>query len=114
MTRVFGVVVHGDVAGAESHRRNLVDWPTWMGMVDAGRVATLDMYIGYFQPYYNSHDALDKDTAVQELLPHGGAFRARPSGKPQRSPPDADSRLTLQSAAASLAWPGSGCWVALA
>lgn len=26
----------------------------------------LDRYIGYYEPYYNSHDALDKDNAVQE------------------------------------------------
>jgi len=37
-----------------------------MGLVDAGSAAKLDRYIGYFEPYYNSHDALDKDTAVQE------------------------------------------------
>ena len=28
--------------------------------------AQLDRYIGYYEPYYNSHDTLDADTAVQE------------------------------------------------
>jgi hypothetical protein len=28
--------------------------------------AKIDRYIGYYEPYYNSHDALDKGTAVQE------------------------------------------------
>jgi hypothetical protein len=37
-----------------------------MGLVEAGSNATLDRYIGYFAPYFNSHDALDKDQAVQE------------------------------------------------
>jgi multimeric flavodoxin WrbA len=64
--RAFGVVVHGDVAGVEDHRRGLTDWLTWMGLVEAGSNATLDRYIGYFAPYFNSHDALDKDQAVQE------------------------------------------------
>lgn len=64
--RAFGVVVHGDVAGVEDHRRNLCDWLEWMGLIDAGRGAKLDRYIGYFEPYYNSHDTLDKDAAVQE------------------------------------------------
>ena len=64
--RAYGVVVHGDVAGVESHRRNLTDWLDWMGMIDAGAAARLDRYIGYYEPYYNSHDALDKDEAVQE------------------------------------------------
>ena len=64
--RAYGVVVHGDVAGVEAHRRNLCDWLDWMGMIDAGAASKLDRYIGYFEPYFNSHDALDKDTAVQE------------------------------------------------
>jgi multimeric flavodoxin WrbA len=64
--RAFGVVVHGDVAGVEEHRRNLTDWLEWMGMIDAGAAARLDRYIGYFEPYFNSHDALDADTAVQD------------------------------------------------
>ena len=64
--RAYGVVVHGDVAGVEAHRRNLCDWLDWMGLIDAGGLAKLDRYIGYFEPYYNSHDALDKDAAVQQ------------------------------------------------
>jgi multimeric flavodoxin WrbA len=64
--RAFGLVVHGDVAGVEAHRRNLVDWLEWMGMIDAGASAKLDRYIGYFESYAKSHDALDKDHAVQE------------------------------------------------
>ena len=64
--RAYGVVVHGDVAGVETHRRNLTDWLEWMGLIDAGAAARLDRYIGYYEPYYNSHDALDKDQAVQE------------------------------------------------
>jgi hypothetical protein len=64
--RAYGVVVHGDVAGVEAHRRNLTDWLEWMGLIDAGAAAKLDRYIGYYEPYYNSHEALDKDRAVQE------------------------------------------------
>jgi multimeric flavodoxin WrbA len=64
--RTFGVVVHGDVAGVETHRRALVDWLEWMGLIDAGFVAKLDRYVGYYEPYYNSHDTLDKDEALQE------------------------------------------------
>jgi len=64
--RAFGLVVHGDVAGVEAHRRNLTDWLEWIGLIDAGAAAKLDRYIGYYEPYYNSHEALDRDTAVQE------------------------------------------------
>ncbi len=64
--RVFGVVVHGDVAGVEETRYALTDWLEWMGLVDAGSQSRLDRYIGYYQPYATSHDELDKDKAVQE------------------------------------------------
>lgn len=64
--RTYGVVVHGDVAGIESTRRALCDWLDWMGLIDAGARARLDRFIGYYEPYALSHDALDKDTAVQE------------------------------------------------
>ena len=64
--RVYGVVVHGDVAGFESHRRNLSDWLDWMGLIDAGPKSRLDRAIGYYEPYATSHDVLDRDEDVQE------------------------------------------------
>jgi multimeric flavodoxin WrbA len=64
--RTYGVVVHGDVAGIESVRRALSDWLDWMGLIDAGTQARLDRYIGYYEPYATSHDALDKDESLQE------------------------------------------------
>lgn len=64
--RVYGLVVHGDVAGIEGSRRGLSDWLDWMGFIDAGAEARLDRYIGYFEPYATSHDTLDKDELIQE------------------------------------------------
>jgi len=64
--RLYGLVVHGDVAGVESLRRNLSDWLDWMGLVDAGQRARLDRYLGYYEPYATSHDALDADESLQE------------------------------------------------
>ncbi len=63
--RVYGLVVHGDVAGIEGSRRALSDWLDWMGLIDAGDQARLDRYIGYFEPYATSHDTLDRDEAMQ-------------------------------------------------
>jgi multimeric flavodoxin WrbA len=63
--RTYGLVVHGDVAGVEVQRRNLGDWLDWMGLVDAGSLSRLDRYIGYFEPYFNSHEALDRDEDLQ-------------------------------------------------
>ncbi len=64
--RAFGLIVHGDVAGIEESRRALSDWLDWMGFIDAGAAARLDRYIGYYEPYATSHDALDRDESVQE------------------------------------------------
>jgi multimeric flavodoxin WrbA len=64
--RVYGLVVHGDVAGIEGVRRALSDWLDWMGLVDAGSQARLDRFIGYYEPYATSHDTLDQDEKVQE------------------------------------------------
>jgi multimeric flavodoxin WrbA len=64
--RIYGLVVHGDVAGIEGTRRALSDWLDWMGLVDAGSVARLDRYIGYYESYAESHEALDRDSAVRE------------------------------------------------
>ncbi len=64
--RVYGVLVHGDVAGIEESRRALSDWLDWIGFIDAGPPARLDRYIGYYQPYAASHEELDRDLAVQE------------------------------------------------
>jgi multimeric flavodoxin WrbA len=64
--RTYGVVVHGDAAGVQDVRRALCDWLDWMGLVDAGDVARLDRYIGYYEPYATSHESLDRDSAVQE------------------------------------------------
>ena len=64
--RVYGLLVHGDVAGIEGVRRGLSDWLDWMGLVDAGAQARLDRFIGYYEPYATSHDTLDADTAVQQ------------------------------------------------
>jgi multimeric flavodoxin WrbA len=64
--RAFAVVVHGDAAGVDTLRRSLVDWLSDMELIQAGRAAALDRYIGYYQPYATSHEALDQDFAVQE------------------------------------------------
>jgi multimeric flavodoxin WrbA len=64
--RVYGLVVHGDVAGIEGSRRALSDWLDWMGLIDSGVASRLDRYIGYYKPYATSHEELDADAAFQE------------------------------------------------
>jgi multimeric flavodoxin WrbA len=62
--RAFAVVVHGDAEGAGALRRALTDWLLDLELVQAGNAATLDRYIGYYEPYATSHEALDRDPAV--------------------------------------------------
>jgi multimeric flavodoxin WrbA len=64
--RLFAIVVHGDAAGAETLRRSLSDWLTDMELLPAAPRAIVDHYIGYYEPYATSHDALDKDTGLHE------------------------------------------------
>ena len=64
--RVYGLVVHGDVAGIEGTRRALSDWLDWMGLVEAGSMSRLDRFVGYYEPYATSHQTLDADTVFQE------------------------------------------------
>jgi len=70
--RAYGLVVHGDVAGAESLRRNLADWLSWMGLIPAGDQALLDRYVGYYESYALSHEELDRASALQEEVRNVG------------------------------------------
>lgn len=64
--RVFSVVVHGDAAGTETLRRILTDWLKDIGLIPAGHAPELDRYLGYYEPYATSHEALDDDRAFHE------------------------------------------------
>jgi multimeric flavodoxin WrbA len=64
--RAYGIVVHGDVDGIEGVRTAVSDWLEWMGLIEAGTKGRLARYIGYWEPYATSHEALDRDTSVQE------------------------------------------------
>ena len=62
--RAFAVMTHGDAAGPEDLRRILADWLSDIGMVQAGRSAVKDTWIGYYEPYAISHEELDRDPDV--------------------------------------------------
>jgi multimeric flavodoxin WrbA len=91
--RGFAVVVHGDAEGAETLRRNLVDWLHDMHLVQAGgAAAAIDRYIGYYESYATSHDALDRDTAIQEEVRNAARtlLNAVTMLRQGRTPPDED------------------------
>jgi len=64
--RLFALVVHGDAEGADTLRRSLVDWLTDMKLIAASPSATFDRYVGYYEPYATSHEALDRDSGLQD------------------------------------------------
>lgn len=61
--RAYAVVAHGDAEGALQVRRAVSDWLADMRLESADE---LDRYIGYYEPYATSHDALDRDDALHE------------------------------------------------
>jgi hypothetical protein len=84
--------------GAETLRRSLTDWLSDMKLVPAMPQGGLDRYIGYYDPYATSHEALDRDEAVQQetrraaralveavALARAGTF-PRPEGGPDPRP----------------------------
>ncbi len=64
--RAFAVAVHGDAAGVENLRRILSDWLQDIGMIGCGHKSQFGAYVGYLEPYANSHQDLDEDTGFQE------------------------------------------------
>lgn len=64
--RGFALVVHGDVEGVDGVRRGLTDWLLWMHLIQAGRGGSVGRYVGFYEPYATSHEALDRDRAFQE------------------------------------------------
>ena len=86
--RVFSVIVHGDVEGAENVRRSVSDWLRFMDLIPAGVNAELDRYIGYWKPYADNHLELDADLAIQEEVRNAArtlmeAAHAKHAGKLQ-------------------------------
>lgn len=75
--RLFSVIVHGDVEGAENVRRSLADWLSFMGLTSAGSHAELDRYIGYWKPYATNHLELDADEDIQQEVRNAAITLAR-------------------------------------
>jgi len=87
--RFFSVIVHGDTEGTDTLRRSLVDWLQDMHLVQASPAASIDRYIGYYEPYATSHDALDRDSALQTEVRNAAQLLIRAvqddrTGRPSR------------------------------
>jgi multimeric flavodoxin WrbA len=64
--RAYAVVVHGDTDGVGHLTAALTNWLSNIGMVSAGNKAELQSYVGYYEPYATSHEALDDDVDFEE------------------------------------------------
>jgi multimeric flavodoxin WrbA len=85
--RVFSLIVHADAAGAEGVRRMLHDWLTDMHLISAGADAMLDRYLGYYEPYATSHEALDRDRAIRQEVRNVAKALARAVKASRRARP---------------------------
>jgi multimeric flavodoxin WrbA len=92
--RMFGVIVHGDAEGADTLRHSLTDWLTDMKLVQAAGSSVLDRYIGYYEPYATSHDALDRDTSVQEEVRNVARSLANAIHQMRKGREEADDNLS--------------------
>jgi multimeric flavodoxin WrbA len=90
--RGFAAVVHGDVAGAGEARAGLCDWLRWMGLIQAGAQGSTAGYIGYYEPYATSHDALDADEGFQGEVKNAALALVQlvKDLRSGRKPPDAE------------------------
>lgn len=84
--RLFAVVSHGDVEGAENVRRSISDWLRFMKLEPAGPKAEVDRYVGYWKPYAISHDEFDADIGMQGEVRNAAAtllqaVKAKRAGK---------------------------------
>lgn len=91
--RVFSVITHGDVVGAETLKTSLTNWLEEMSLIPAGPVAQFSRYIGYYEPYATSHMALDKDEAIHKEVQNAAiglalATEAQRAGKLKSLKPD--------------------------
>jgi hypothetical protein len=71
-----------------------------MGLIDAGAAAKLDRYIGYYGPYFDSHDALDAGQGRAgrdaQRRPRCGSGRQVPACRATQPTRQADQVATLE------------------
>ncbi len=66
--RIFSVIVHGDAQGVDELKNSLSSWLSEMMLVPTGTMGHLARYIGYYESYAKSHEALTKDEALWKEL----------------------------------------------
>ena len=93
--RAFAVLAHGDAEGPENVRDMLCNWLQSMGLHQAGAHAALARYVGYYEPYATSHEALDADRDLFKEVDNAARSLAemiRQIRRGEFTPPDAGLR----------------------
>jgi hypothetical protein len=74
-------------------RNALTNWLSDMGLVQAGHAASLGRYIGYYGKYATSHDALDRDTDLQQEVRNAAHALAAELKLQQAGRPEPDAAV---------------------
>ena len=85
--RVYGLIVHGDVAGIETSRRALSDWLDWMGLI--GRSPSRPVAISsipYYQPNQTKPPHVERRPKEGEEPRNPCRAGSRPRAAPTRPP----------------------------
>ena len=77
--RAFAIVVHADAEGAAERAPRAHQLADRHAPDRSRRAASIDRYVGYYEPYATSHQALDRDQGFQEEVRN--AARAPWSGR---------------------------------
>jgi len=91
--RAFAVIVHGDTDGVHNVRTALADWLSDMGLIQAGHAAVLGRYIDYYGKYATSHEALDRDEALQQEVKNAAHALAAEITLQRAGRPEPDASL---------------------
>lgn len=90
--RNFSVVTHGDSEGALQVKQAITSWLNDMGLFSAGNQAEIDRYIGYYQTYAASHDALDEDLPLHREVARAADLLAIAVTESRKKPNTASRR----------------------
>ncbi len=64
--RIFGCIVHGDTTGVTALKDHLTNWAEDLQMIPASTKSQIGRYIGYYGPYFESHEAYEKDEKIKQ------------------------------------------------
>jgi len=97
--RIYSLYVHGDADGADLAEASISKTLEWYGCIPAGPYAKESGYVGYYKPYANNQQELDKAEEVWHTIERQAKAvavavkKAREAGMPVPAmPPDSEMK----------------------